>query len=117
MKEIQISEETYRSLLVLKNHWSFTYRKITNKEVIQRLESLKKETFGYDSTATDEEIERISCEKTRDQLERESERFQQGYRGLLGSGLDFEPKYTMDQHLKKMIELIEEGEEIGTPLF
>jgi hypothetical protein len=117
IKDIQCSEETFRRLLTLKNHWSFTHRKVTNNEVLDKLKALKIEIFGYDSRASLETIERISYEKTRDQLEEESERFQRGYRILLETGLDFEPEYSLDQHLRKMVELIDESDEIGVPIF
>jgi hypothetical protein len=117
IKDIQCSEETLRRLLTLKNHWSFSHRKVTNDEVLEKLKALKNEIFGYEAGASPETIERISNEKTRDQLEEESERFQRGYRILLESGLDFEAEYTLDQHLRKMAELIDESDEIGAPIF
>jgi predicted CopG family antitoxin len=117
MKDIQVSEKTFRRLLALKNRWSFNYRKVTNEDVIEKLEALKMEIFGYGSDTSPEEIEKICNKKTRDQLEEESERFQRALRTLLNSGHDFEPEYTLDLHLRKMIELIEEGDEIGTPIF
>jgi len=115
--ELQISEETHRRLLILKNHWSFTYRKVTNDDVIEKLNSLKKEIFGYGPDAFSEDIQKISIKKTKNELVEEAERFQRGFKILLESGLDFEPEYTMDMHLKKMVELIENNDEIGAPLF
>lgn len=117
MHKIEISEETHQKLLTLKNHWSTAYRKITNKAVLEKIESLKEEIFGYDNAATAEEIQRISTSKSRSQLESESERFQNEFNKILKSGLDFEPEYAMNEHLKKMAELIDESTEIGTPLF
>jgi hypothetical protein len=104
-------------LLALKNHWSLNYRKVSNKSVLEKLSTLKRETFGFDSTAPVEEIERMSMKKTRDQLEKESERFQRGCGELLRLGIDFEPEYTFEQHIRKMVELIEDNEEIGAPIF
>lgn len=117
MRDIQISEETYGNLLILKNQWSLNYRKITNKEVLEKIDGLKQEVFGYSSEGTPNEIEAACKGKTRDELEEESEKFQRALRALLNSGQDFEPEYTLDMHIKKMIELIEESDEIGVPLF
>jgi hypothetical protein len=117
MHKIEITEETHEKLLTLKNHWSGSYREITNKAVLKKIESLKEEIFGYKRAATAEEIHRISTSKTRSQLEAESERFQNEFNRILKSGLDFEPEYTMNEHLKKMAELIDESAEIGTPMF
>ena len=117
MRDVEVSDETYRRLLALKNHWSFAYRRVTNKEVLDKIEVFKKEIFGHGSKATPEDVERTSSGKTRGELEEASERFQTAYKALLESGLDFEPDYTMDHHIRKMAELIEEGEEIGTPMF
>lgn len=117
MKEITISEETYRQLLALKNYWSFSYRNVTNQEIIDKLEACKKEIFGYESEPTLEEIESASKGKTRKKLEEESERFQRALKILLESEVDVEPEYTMDEHLRKMRELIDNSEDVGTPLF
>jgi hypothetical protein len=117
MREIKVSKETYKKLIMIKNHWSFKYRKITNKKVLEILESLKKDIFGYDSTANLEKINEISMSKTRNQLEEESDRFQRELMKLLESGIDFEPEYTLDSHISKIIELIENNEEIGSPIF
>ncbi len=117
MLKIEITEETHQKLLTLKNHWSTAYRNITNNAVLEKIEVLKEEIFGYKSAATGEEIQRISTSKTRSQLESESERFQIEFNKILQSGLDFEPEYTMNEHLKKMAELMDESTEIGTPMF
>jgi predicted CopG family antitoxin len=117
MPQIDVSDEVHRRLMALKNHWSFSYRNITNPAVIEKLNSLKKEIFGYDSTSAPEEIKRKTIGKTRDQLESESRRFQESYKNLLESGFDFEPEYKIDEHLKKMISLIEDSEDVGTPIF
>lgn len=117
MREIKVSEETYKKLLMIKNYWSFKYRKITNKKLLERLDSLKKEIFGYDSTANLEKINEVSMNKTRSQLEEESDQFQRAFKKLLESEIDFEPEYTIDSHIFKIIELIENNEEIGSPFF
>jgi hypothetical protein len=117
MSRINVSEENYSKLLMIKNNWSFKYRKITNKKVLAKIDSLKKEIFGYDSTANLNEINEISVRKTRNQLEKESNLFQCEFNKLLESGLDFEPEYTLDSHISKIIELIENNDEIGSPIF
>jgi hypothetical protein len=117
MPKIEITEETHEKLLTLKNHWSLTYRKITNKVVLEKIDSLKEEIFGYGPATKPEEIQRISASKSRSQLESESGRFQIEFNKILKSGLDFEPEYTMNEHLQKMAELIDDSAEIGTPLF
>ncbi len=117
MHKIEITEETHEKLLTLKNHWSLTYRKITNKVVLEKIDSLKEEIFGYSAATKPEQIVRISASKTRSQLEAESDRFQNEFNKILKSGLDFEPEYTMNEHLKKMAELFDESTEIGMPLF
>jgi len=107
MRQIQISEETFRRLVKLKNHWSFQHGQVTNPEVIKILDGLKKEIFGYDSSASADEIERISKHKRRDQLEDEMGRFSRALGELLVSGHDFEQGYTIDEHIKKMIDVID----------
>lgn len=114
MRQVQLSEENFRKLIELKNHWSFQRRRVTNPEVLRVLDKLKRETFGYGSAASAEEIERISRQKTRDQLEAEMERFSRALNKLLVSGYDFEPEYTLDMHVKKMLDAINRGE-IGYP--
>ncbi|MFQ5887244.1 MAG: hypothetical protein ACE5HY_00935 [Candidatus Hydrothermarchaeales archaeon] len=109
MREIQLSDKTFKELVKLKNHWSFQYRRVTNPDVLKLLDKHKKEIFGYDSSASMEEIEQISNQKSRDQLEDEMERFNRALNELLVSGYDFEPGYTFDEHVKKMIEAIEEN--------
>jgi len=115
MRELRISEETYQQLLALKNQWSLLYREVTNKEVVEKIDALKREVFGYGSKASPEVIERISSRKSRRELEAESERFQKALRKLICSGMDFEPEYTMEEHIRRMLSLIEE--ELGPPLF
>ncbi len=107
MRQIQISEENFRRLVKLKNHWSFQHGRITNPEVMNLLDGLKKEIFGYGGSASADEIERISKQKSRDQLEAEMGRFSRALDELLVSGHDFEPGYTLDEHIKKMIDVID----------
>jgi cob(I)alamin adenosyltransferase len=109
MRQIPLSEETFRSLVRLKNHWSLHHRKVTNPEVLRILEELKREIFGYGASASEEEIERISRQKSRDRLEGEMDRFSRALGELLVSGHDFEPQYTFDQHIRTMIRVIEEN--------
>ncbi|MEE9564727.1 MAG: hypothetical protein V3V63_03355 [Candidatus Hydrothermarchaeaceae archaeon] len=106
MRQIQVSEETFRKLIELKNHWSFQHRKITNPKVIKVLEELKLKIFGYNSSMSDAQIEEIARKKSKAQLQEESERFSNVYRDLLVSGYDFEPEYTIDEHIKKMLDVI-----------
>ena len=108
MRQIQLSEETFRKLVKLKNHWSFQNNRVTNPKVLKVLDELKSKIFGHDSSASPEEIERISNKKSRDQLEDEMERFSRVLNDLLASGYDFDPSYTLDEHIKKMIETFEE---------
>jgi predicted CopG family antitoxin len=110
MRQIQLSEETFRKLVKLKNHWSFQHRRVTNPEVLKIIDKLKREIFGYSSTASAEEIERISKQKSRDQLEAEMDRFSRALNKLLASGYDFEPEYTLDMHIKRMMDAIDQGE-------
>ncbi|GBE55868.1 MAG TPA: hypothetical protein ENH13_01025 [Euryarchaeota archaeon] len=117
MPTIEITKETHQKLLALKNHWTITYRQITNQRALDKIEKLKEEIFGYTSTATAEEIQQISNTKTRSQLETESEKFQRELQKIARSGIDLEAEYTMNEHLKKMAEVIDENTEIGTPLF
>ena len=104
-----MSEETFRELVKLKNHWSFQHRRVTNPKVLEILDKLKSEIFGYGNSAPAEEIERISNRKSRDQMEAEMDRFSKHLNELLVSGYDFEPGYTIDEHIKTMIRAIEEG--------
>lgn len=106
MRQIQVSEETFRKLIELKNHWSFQHRKVTNPKVIKILEELKLKIFGYNSSMSDAQIEEIARKKSKAQLQEESERFSNVYRDLLASGYDFEPEYTIDEHIKKMLDVI-----------
>ncbi len=106
MRQIQVSEETFRKLIELKNHWSFQHRKITNPKVIKVLEELKLKIFGYNSSMSDAQIEEIARKKSKAQLQEESERFSNVYRDLLVSGYDFEPEYTIDEHIKRMLDVI-----------
>jgi predicted CopG family antitoxin len=108
MRQIQLSEETFRKLVKLKNHYSFQNNRVTNPKVLKVLDELKSKIFGYDSAAPPEEIERISNKKSRDQLEDEMEQFSRVLNDLLVSGYDFDPGYTLDEHIKKMIETFEE---------
>ncbi|MFQ6135560.1 MAG: hypothetical protein ACE5PM_00055 [Candidatus Hydrothermarchaeales archaeon] len=117
LRQIQLSEETFRELVKLKNHWSFQYRRVTNPEVLKAIDKLKKEIFGYGNSASVEELERISKQKSRDQLEAEMERFSRALNELLVSGHDFEPEYTIDAHIKNMLKVIDEGADVLTPIF
>ncbi len=73
--------------------------------------------FGYNSTTPVDEIERIAKTKSREQLEKENDRFAHGMRELLKADYDFEPEYTIDEHIKKMIEVIDRGDDIPAPMF
>jgi len=106
LRQIQVSEETFRKLIELKNHWSFQHRKVTNPKVIKILEELKLKIFGYNSSMSDAQIEEIARKKSKAQLQEESERFSNVYRDLLVSGYDFEPEYTIDEHIKRMLDVI-----------
>jgi hypothetical protein len=108
MRSVQVSEDTFRKLVKLKNHWSFQNNRITNPQVLKVLDELKGKIFGYDSNAPAEEIERISNKKSRDQLEDEMEQFSRVLDDLLVSGYDFDPGYTLDEHIRKMIDEVEE---------
>ncbi|MEE8167953.1 MAG: hypothetical protein V3T58_03665 [Candidatus Hydrothermarchaeales archaeon] len=117
MTQIQLSEDTFKKLVELKNHWSFHHRRVTNTEVIKLIEEFKMRVFGYNSSTPVEEIERIANSKTRDQLEEEADRFAKGIAELLKSGHDFEPEYTIDEHIKKMLEVINDSEDVASPVF
>jgi hypothetical protein len=117
MRQVPLSEDTFRRVVELKNHWSFQYRKVTNPQVLKILDEIKRQIFGYDSSTPIEEIEEISRKKTRDQLEEERERFSRAYKELLVSGYDFEPEYTIDEHIRKMVEVINQGEEVPVPIY
>ncbi len=109
MREIQVSDKTFKEFVMLKNHWSFQHRDVTNPDVLKALDKLKKEIFGYDSNTPTEEMEEISLKKSRDQLEDERDRFNTALNELLVSGYDFEPGYTFEEHFKKMIEAINDN--------
>jgi hypothetical protein len=117
MPTIEITKETHQKLMNLKNHWTITYRQITNQTALEQIEELKEGIFGCKSTATAEEIQQASNLKSRSRLEGESERFQKELQKIVSSGIDLEAGYTMNEHLKKMAELIDENTEIGAPLF
>jgi predicted CopG family antitoxin len=117
MRQIEVSEETFRALVRLKNHWSFQYREVTNPEVLKLLDGLKREIFGYGSSASAEEIERISNQKSRDRLEAEMEDFSKALNELLTSGYDFEPGYTLDDHINRMIQVLEDSGAGAAPIF
>ncbi len=110
MREIQLSEDTFRKLVILKNHWTFHHGRVTNPEVTRRLEEAKLKIFGYNSSTPVEEMEKIANSKSRDQLEGEAEEFAEAVKTLLSSGLDFDPRYTLEDHVKKMIDVINEGD-------
>jgi len=109
MRQISVSENTFRKLIELKNHWSFQHRTVTNKDVLQELDRIKMEIYGYDSKTPVEKIEEISNKKTKEKLIEEMDAFSKAYNKLLVSGYDFEPGYTIDEHIKTMIKAIEEG--------
>ncbi|MEE8322143.1 MAG: hypothetical protein V3R57_00770 [Candidatus Bathyarchaeia archaeon] len=117
MSSVELSEETLRRLMELKNHWSYTYRKVTNPDVVKMIEEFKLRVFGYNSYTPVDEIEGIAKSKSREQLEKENDRFSSGMRELLKSGHDFEPEYTIDEHIRKMVELIDQSDEIPPPMF
>ncbi len=112
MRQIMVSESTFRKLIELKNHWSFQQGRVTNPEVLRILNKVKKEIFGYTDSTPPREIEEICKKKSREQLEMERERFTEAYQKLLVSGYDFEPEYTLDEHIRRMLELIDEEKEI-----
>jgi len=107
MKQLSISDELYLKLLSLKNHHTFTCRKITNSKALAKIEEAKKRIFGYNSKSSKEEIEKTAKTKTRAELEKENEKFSEFYRELLNSKIDFEPEYKIEEHLKKLIEIAE----------
>ncbi len=117
MREIKLEEDTFRRLVRLKNFWSLEYRKVTNPRVIEFIEKIKLEIFGYNSHTPEDEVDRIVKSKSKEQLQKEAEAFSRAIEKLLVSGYDFEPEYTFDQHIKKMLEVIEEGEEIARPIY
>ena len=117
MPTIEITKETQQKLLTLKNHWTIIYRQITNQKALEKIETIKKEIFGYNSNTPPEEIRQVSNQKSRSQLETESGKFQKELQKIITSEIDLEPNYTINEHLKKMAELIDENTEIGTPLF
>lgn len=110
MRQIQLSEENFRKLVELKNHWSFQHGRVTNPKVVKVLEELKLKIFGYNSSTPDAQIDEIARKKSKAQLEEESERFSNVYRDLLVSGYDFEPEYTIDEHIKKMLDVVQGGD-------
>ena len=113
MRQINISEENFRKLIELKNHWSFQRGQVTNPKVIQVLEELKLKIFGYNSSMSDARIDEIARKKTKEQLQEDAERFSNVYKDLLASGYDFEPEYTIDEHIKKMLEIVDQGGDIS----
>lgn len=117
MREISLSEETFREIIKMKNFWSFQFRGVTNPKVLEILQKMKHEVFGYDDRTPAKEIEKIANSKPRKQLEEEMEKFNKGLNELLLSGFDFEPEYTLDMHIDKMIELIDNSEELNSPVF
>ena len=117
MRQIEISEETFRRLIELKNHWSFQHRKVTNVDVLDLIEKAKMDIYGYNRSTSLEEMKRIANSKTKEELQDEMERYAVFLRELLTSGYDFEPGYSIEEHIRKMIEVIDEGEEILTPTF
>ncbi|MEE9594861.1 MAG: hypothetical protein V3V92_05620 [Candidatus Hydrothermarchaeales archaeon] len=117
MSSVELSEETLRRLMEMKNHWSYTYRRVTNPDVVKMIEEFKLRVFGYNSYTPVDEIEEIAKSKSREQLEKENERFANGIRELLKKDYDFEPEYTLDEHIRKMIEVIDQGDEIPPPMF
>ncbi len=117
MGSVELSEETLRRLMALKNHWSYTYRRVTNPDVVKMIEEFKLRVFGYNSYTPVDEIEENAKSKSREQLEKENDRFANGMMELLKSGHDFEPEYTLDAHIGKMVEVIDQGDEIPPPMF
>ncbi len=115
MTQLELSDEAFRHLLALKNHWSLHHRRITNPEISRLIEEFKLRVFGYNSSTPAEEMERIAKSKSKAQLQQEAERFAKGLGELARSGKDFEPEYTLEQHIKKMIEVINEND--IAPLF
>lgn len=106
MRGISLSEETFRALVVLKNHWSFQRNRVTNNDVLRALEELKRGIYGYDSTTPPEAVEELFKKRSRGENERDIERFAKAYRELLASGYDFEPEFTIDQCIKEMLGVI-----------
>jgi hypothetical protein len=117
MTQIELSMETFRELVRLKNHWSYHFRHVTNPEVQKAIDEKKLDIFGYDTHTPHPEIERISNTKSRDQLEAEMEAFARVLTELLVSGYDFEPGFSFDELIQKMVEIIEDGEDIAAPMF
>lgn len=117
MRQLEISEKTFRRLVELKNHWSFQHRKVTNKTVLDLIEKSKMDIYGYNSSTPLKDMERIANSKTKDELQIEMEKYANVIKELLKSGYDFEPEYTIDDHIKKMIYVIDESEDILTPMF
>jgi hypothetical protein len=115
--EIKISEKTYNNLLALKNRRSFAHGRISENEVLSKIEVIKKDIFGHGSDATPQEIDGSLQGKTRTEIEELSNRFQTALNRLFESGLDFEPEYTMDSHINRMIELIEGGDDPDASIF
>jgi hypothetical protein len=115
--EIKISEKTYKTLLALKNRLSFAHGRISENEVLSKIEAIKKDIFCHGSDATPQEIERSLQGKTRTEIEELSNRFQTALNRLFESGLDFEPEYTMDSHINRVIELIEGEDDLDASIF
>ena len=106
MRSISLSEETFRALVILKNNWSFQRNRVTNREVVKVLEETKRSVYGYDSTTPPKEVEALFKKRSREENERDMERFARAYRELLASGYDFEPEFTVDQCIKEMLGVI-----------
>jgi len=117
MPAVDVSEETFKKLLELKNHWSLNFRKVTNREALQRMDAARRAIYGYDSSTPVEKVEELFRRRTKEENERDMERFSAEMNRLASSGLDLEPGYTMDEHLAKMLQLVSESEDISAPLF
>lgn len=117
MTELELPIQTFKELVRLKNHWSYHYRQVTNPEVQKAIDEKKREIFGYDSQTPHKEIERVSNKKSRDQLEAEMEAFSKVMKELLVSGYDFEPGFSFDELIQKMVQIIEDSEDIAAPMF
>ena len=108
MRSISLSEETFRALVILKNNWSFQRNRVTNKDVLKALEETKRGIYGYDSTTPPKEVEEFFRKRSREENERDGERFAKAYREILASGYDFEPEFTVDQCIKEMLGVIDQ---------
>ncbi len=117
MREIEVSEETFQKLLELKNHWSLNFRKVTNKEALQRIDAARREIYGYDSSTPVAEVEKLFSTRSKEENERDMERFAREMNRLVKSGTDLEPEYTLDEHIAMIVHVIDESEDIASPLF